>query len=91
MATFDYISRVNECYSEILAVKWITRVNSITESEGYIRSVDISNALKMNLNMPFVIELFGSVKTKEVFQNNETIIELNQSKSWFESRLNRVK
>jgi hypothetical protein len=91
MTTFDYISRVTECYSEILAVKWITSVNSRIESRGYIHDVDISNALKMKLNISLVVELYGSDITKKVFLDNETINLINRNKADLESRLKTVK
>ncbi|CAG7648159.1 hypothetical protein ACFQI7_12995 [Paenibacillus allorhizosphaerae] len=89
MTTFYYINRVNACYIEILAKNWVEKINSRIEPDGNVHPVYINNALKMNLNIPVVIEQFGSVKTKEIFQLSETIDLIKQSKSWFVSRLNQ--
>lgn len=67
MTSDEYINRVNACYNEILALQWITHVNSRIESGASIHYVDIRNALKLNLNISVVVEVLGSIKTKNAF------------------------
>ena len=87
MTTFDYINRVNACYSEFLAMRWAIDINSKLESEGYIHQVFIDRALKMQLNIAVVIELFGSAETKIYFCDKQTIDLVIERKTLFELRL----
>lgn len=86
ISTFDYINKVNACYSEVLALRWVADVNSRIESEGYHLSHLIERALRMNLNIPVVVELFGSSITKEIFLEKEATSLLNEKKAWYESK-----
>ncbi|MED1801996.1 hypothetical protein [Brevibacillus porteri] len=84
MSVFEYKNRVYACYSEILAVRWITHVNSRIELGASIHFVDIRNALIMNLNIPVVVETLGSIETKNAFLDQQTIDLVNQLKAKLE-------
>ncbi|MFF0828154.1 hypothetical protein ACFYU8_14825 [Brevibacillus sp. NPDC003359] len=84
MTSDEYKNRVNACYNEILALRWITRVNFRIESGESIHYVDIRNALKMNLNIPVVVEMLGSIETKNAFLDQPTIDLVNQLKARLE-------
>lgn len=81
MSAFEYINRVNACYRELLAVRWITHVNSRIESGASVHYVDIRNALKMNLYIPVLVEMLGSIETKNAFLDPETLDLVNQLKA----------
>jgi hypothetical protein len=88
MTSYDYRNQVNACHSEIIAIRWIAHVNQSIESNGRVHPVNISNALRANLNITTVVEMFGNTRIKEAFLDNETIKLINEKKNWLESRLN---
>lgn len=89
MAVSDYINRVNACYSEIIATKWIAEINSKIEADGKVHLVYIDRALRNNLNITVVVGVFGSSKTKDYFRSNQGLELLRERKEDFQSRLNR--
>ncbi len=90
MSVFDFTNRVNACYSEVLALRWIEKINARVESHEFIHSVYFYNALKMNLNISLIVELYGTEKTKECFHQSNTIRQISECKSWFEQNLLRI-
>ncbi|MBQ4901244.1 hypothetical protein KB559_20585 [Paenibacillus sp. Marseille-P2973] len=87
MTTIDYINRVNTCYCEYLAIRWVNRISQLVERNGTVRRFFIDNALRNNLNIHIVVELFGSLEVKEYFNNNETIELVKERKHTFFKRI----
>jgi hypothetical protein len=95
MNPFLWFERYGERHG-ISLEKWNDAVQYVAEKHkmttfDYIHDVDISNALKMKLNISLVVELYGSDITKKVFLDNETINLINRNKADLESRLKTVK
>jgi 5-methylcytosine-specific restriction endonuclease McrA len=80
MTSIEYIHRVNVCYSEVLAKKWITDVNARIEGEEFKHFFYINRALRMNLNISVIVELYGSLKSKEYFFNEKMLDLIKQLK-----------
>ncbi|WP_419872765.1 hypothetical protein [Candidatus Pristimantibacillus sp. PTI5] len=89
LSVCDYTNRVNACYSEIIAKKWIADINSKIESEGNVHLVFIDRALRNNLNIAVVAGLYGSSTTKDYFRSSQGLDLLKERKEVFQSRLNR--
>ena len=86
LSSTEYENRVNACYSEVLAERWITDVNSRVNTDLNLTFV-INRALRMKLNIPVVVELFGSTSTQQLFNDKETIKVMNKIKVMFNRRL----
>ncbi|KKC46954.1 hypothetical protein VE23_07080 [Paenibacillus sp. D9] len=87
MTTAEYINRVNACYSEYLAIRWISDIDHLLESRDEVHMAFIDRALRLGLAIHVVIELFGSLKIKEYFVNNQTIELVAERKGVFAARL----
>lgn len=87
LSSIEYENRVNACYSEIRAERWmedfnsmvIREINMVTNIKSYL-SPHIICALRKNLNIPVVVELFGSTLTRQLFNDKETINLMNELK-----------
>lgn len=87
MTTVEYTNRVNACYREFLAMRWIKRINYMLELEGEVHPVFIDNALRMDLNIHVVVETLGSMKLKDYFNSIETAELIKERKHVFYIRI----
>ncbi|MFC5530329.1 hypothetical protein [Cohnella yongneupensis] len=91
LSVADYTNRVNACYMEVQSDRWATGINKKVETNGEIVGWEIERALRRNLNIQVVIELFGTSKTKDYFRTTKVSEMIARRKFEMEVRQSKVK